>query len=256
MLRRKFYRASLFGYCVLFITIQEPAKKLRLDNTVLIQTEATISKEMAISNALPISLNENAVSFVKTYLKQYHLTLVVAKKRSENVFPIMDSVFAMYNLPVQLKYLAVVESDLEISVKSQTGAAGIWQFMPLAARTLGLKTANDCDERYQVYKSTEAAARYLKQLHDEFGNWLLAIAAYNAGSGRIHRAIKQAGSYDFWQIQSYLPLETRNHVKRFIGVHYYFEEHGSITTMTKSEAQQYQRECLNSSILTRLRTRL
>ena len=98
---------------------------------------------------------------------------------------------------------------------------------------------NGCDDRYRVYKSTVGAARYLKQLHDEFGDWLLAIAAYNAGAGRIHHAMKMAHSRDFWLIQNYLPLETRNHVKRFIGVHYYFEGQGSVATMTKAEVQQY-----------------
>lgn len=239
MLRQKLYRASLFGYCVLFITIQQPARELRLSNHAFNESGKAISKESEINNAQTVALNVNAVSFVKKYLKEYHLTLVTAKKRSGSVFPIMDAVFEKYNLPVQLKYLAVVESDLETDVKSDVGAAGIWQLMPLAAKTLGLKMTNGCDERYRVYKSTVGAARYLKQLHDEFGDWLLAIAAYNAGAGRIHHAMKMAHSRDFWLIQNYLPLETRNHVKRFIGVHYYFEGQGSVATMTKAEVQQY-----------------
>ncbi|HWC52389.1 MAG TPA: lytic transglycosylase domain-containing protein, partial [Chitinophagaceae bacterium] len=143
---------------------------------------------------------------------------------------------------VELKYLAVVESYLATTVKSQSGAAGIWQLMPASAKILGLNKTTINDERLQVSRSSVAAAKYLKQLYDEFGDWLLAIAAYNAGSGRIHRAIKQAGSSDFWLLQNYLPAETRNHVKRFIGVHYFFEGQGSIATLTKKETDRYMQQ--------------
>ena len=225
--------------CALLITIQNPAKGIWVNDTTVIQTGSAISEKPIILNAPSIGLNINAASFVKTYLKKSNLTLVAAKKRGGTVFPIMDSVFTMYDLPAQLKYLAVVESNLKISVRSQLGAAGMWQLMPSAAKTFGLKAGKDYDERFHVYKSTVAAARYLKQLYDEFGDWLLAIAAYNAGSGRLHRAIRQAGSHDFWRLQNFLPGETRNHVKKYISVHYYFEKQGSITTMTKAETQQY-----------------
>jgi membrane-bound lytic murein transglycosylase D len=236
MFRQNFFRTGVLGIFLLFITIQGPAK------VALSKKEASVSKGLEINDALPIGLNKNVTSFVNHYLKQYHLALVVAKKRSGTIFPVIDSVFKLYDLPVELKYLAVVESYLATTVKSQSGAAGIWQLMPTSAKILGLNKTTINDERLQVSRSSVAAAKYLKQLYDEFGDWLLAIAAYNAGSGRIHRAIKQAGCSDFWLLQNYLPTETRNHVKRFIGVHYFFEGQGSIATLTKKETDRYMRQ--------------
>lgn len=227
--------------CLFFVIIKTPSQDIRLNylnDTALIQN-GTISEEPVLAISATIGLNKKADAFVKKYLKEYDRTLVVAKKRSESVFTIMDSVFTKFDLPVELKYMAVVESNLKTSVRSQAGASGIWQFMPLTAKTLGLKTTNKYDERLHVYKSTVAAARYMKQLYAEFGDWLLAVAAYNAGSGRVHQAIRHAGNRDFWQLQSFLPAETRNHIKRFIGVHYYFEGKGSLVTLTKAETLQH-----------------
>jgi membrane-bound lytic murein transglycosylase D len=241
MLKRKLYRTGLLGYCLLFITTKNPAQELRLSDTAIAQKDSTISADPVFNNTPAISLNKKAAAFVKTYLKAYNSTLIMVKERSESYFAIMDSVFTMYDLPVELKYMAVVESNLKTTARSPVGALGIWQLMPETARELGLRTRKNHDERFQVYKSTVAAARYLKQQYAEFGDWLLAIAAYNAGPGRVIRAIKQSGSHDFWRLQYSLPAETRNYVKRFIGVHYYFEGEGSVTTLTKAEAQQYRK---------------
>jgi membrane-bound lytic murein transglycosylase D len=238
MLKRKLFRTGLLGYCLLFITVENPAQKLQLADTTVIQTGTTISIDSVI-NAPAVGLNKKAAVFVKKYLKDYNLTLVVVKKKSEPYFTIMDSIFAMYDLPVELKYMAVVESNLKTNARSHVGALGIWQIMPATGRSLGLKITKKYDERLRVYKSTIAAARYMKSLYDEFGDWLLAIASYNAGSGRVHRAITQSGSRDFWRLQNFLPAETRNYVKKFIGVHYYFEGQGSVTTLTKKEVEKH-----------------
>ena len=95
------------------------------------------------------------------------------------------------------------------------------------------------DERTHFYKSTVAAAKYLKDLYGEFNDWLLVIAAYNSGPGPIYKAIKKSGSRNFWALQQYLPEESRGHVKRFIGTHYFFEGQGSLVTLTKSETARY-----------------
>src|SRR5206468_5976800 len=97
------------------------------------------------------------------------------------------------------------------------------------------------DERRNIYKSTNAAAKYLSDLYTQYGDWLLVIAAYNSGSGHVDKAIKYTGSRNFWRLQNYLPAETRGHVKRFIATHYFFESHGSITTVTKTEAAIYKK---------------
>lgn len=108
--------------------------------------------------------------------------------------------------------------------------------MPATARVLGLKVNRKVDERKNYYKSTKAAAVYLRDLYTELGDWLLVIAAYNGGTANVYRAIKKSNSRDFWQLQYYLPAESRNHVKKFIGTQYTFEGQGSVTTLTKQEA--------------------
>ncbi len=148
----------------------------------------------------------------------------------------MDKVFAKNGLPAELKYLAVVESELKSTARSGAGAVGPWQLMPATARALGLKVTKTKDERRDYVKSTHAAAKYLKSLYDEFGDWLLTIAAYNCGSGGVYDAIKKSRSRNFWELQYYLPSESRNHVKKFISTHYIFEGQGGITTLTKDEA--------------------
>jgi membrane-bound lytic murein transglycosylase D len=102
------------------------------------------------------------------------------------------------------------------------------------AKRFGLKTGR-VDERMDFYKSTTVAARLMKELYGKFGDWLLVVAAYNSGAGRVRQAIRKAGSRDFWDLQYYLPEETRNHVKKFIGTHYAFEGKGGWTTMTAAE---------------------
>jgi membrane-bound lytic murein transglycosylase D len=161
--------------------------------------------------------------FVKHYIKNNDEDLLVVKKRSEIPFTIIDSVLEQYGLPVELKYLAVIESELKPTALSRVGAKGPWQLMPGTAHVLGLKVNHHSDERTNFYKSTRAAAKYLKDLHREFGDWLLVLAAYNGGPVPVYRAIRKAHSRDFWTLQRYLPAESRNHVKKFIATAWYFE---------------------------------
>ncbi len=137
-----------------------------------------------------------------------------------------------------MKYLAVIESSLQPGQVSTAGAVGPWQIMPDEARTYGLRVGKN-DERKDFAKSTNAAAKMLSKLYDHLGDWLLVIAAYNAGEGRVRQAIRKAGSSNFWAIQNFLPAETRNHVKKFIATHYYFEGCGGVTTMTAAELKDY-----------------
>ncbi|HEY4289559.1 MAG TPA: lytic transglycosylase domain-containing protein [Puia sp.] len=168
--------------------------------------------------------------FVKHYIKNNDEDLLVVKKRSGIPFTIIDSVLDHYGLPVELKYLAVIESELKPTALSRVGAKGPWQLMPGTAHELGLKVNHRSDERTSFYKSTSAAAKYLKDLHREFGDWLLVLAAYNGGPVPVYRAIRKAHSRDFWTLQRYLPAESRNHVKRFIATAYYFERNNRTKT--------------------------
>lgn len=206
---------------------------------------------MAAKPAATISLNKHVSGFVKTYVKREEEFLVKMKGKSGRFFESMEAVFLQYNLPPQLKYLAVVESGLDPKAHSAAGARGLWQLMPVTAQELGLKVAGKTDERLYTHRSTVAAAKYLKELHAVFGDWLLALAAYNSGPGPVLNAIKKAGSKNFWALQRYLPAESRGHVKRFIGVHFFFEGQGSVATQTKAEAKAWQERFCGSELAAR-----
>jgi hypothetical protein len=160
--------------------------------------------------------------FVDAYIKSNNESLAMIRQRSKRPFTIIDSVLGYYDLPVELRYLAVIESELKITAVSRVGARGPWQLMAVTARDLGLKVNGRSDERTNYYKSTKAAALYLRDLHREFGDWLLVLAAYNAGPVPVNRAIHLAHSRNFWALQRFLPAESRGHVKRFIATAWYF----------------------------------
>ncbi len=182
------------------------------------------------------------MSYTKKYIRKSKDCLVSVKKRSQVPFCIIDSVFTRYGLPVELKYLAVIESELKTSALSHVGARGPWQLMPGTAHVLGLKVNRHCDERSNYYKSTIAAAKYLRDLYALFDDWLLVLAAYNGGPKPVYTAIHRSGSRNFWVLQKYLPAESREHVKKFIATHYYFEGRGSETTITKAENAEFKKK--------------
>ncbi len=177
------------------------------------------------SPALPYSnqINPNAEFFMRDYLHVHEKQLIKLKSFAIPYFDLIDNIFAQYGIPAELKYLAVIESSLKTNATSWVGAAGPWQFMPETANRYGLIVKNGNDQRRDYYKSTHAAARMLLSLYQELDDWLLVIAAYNGGLGRVNNAIKKTGSRDFWQLQYHLPLESRNHVKKFIATHYVME---------------------------------
>jgi membrane-bound lytic murein transglycosylase D len=161
--------------------------------------------------------------FINSYIKENDESLAMIRQRSKRPFTIIDSVLGCYDLPVELRYLAVIESELKTTAVSRVGARGPWQLMAVTARDLGLKVNGRSDERTNYYKSTKAAALYLRDLHREFGDWLLVLAAYNAGPVPVNRAIHLAHSRNFWALQRYLPAESRQHVKRFLATAWYFD---------------------------------
>ena len=146
----------------------------------------------------------------------------------------MDSIFDQYGLPGELKYLAVIESELRSTALSRVGARGPWQLMAVTARDLGLKVNSRSDERTSMSKSTKAAALYLRDLHNQFKDWLLVLAAYNAGPLPVMRAIHRSHSTNFWALERYLPAETRQHVKRFIATAYYFNTFDTVEPLIQA----------------------
>jgi|GEM_PF-773096 len=208
-----------------------------LDSNSFFRTGTALLPEELSLPAYPA--NKLRETYVQEYLLRNGYELEKIRQRSGQYFDVMDSVFTRMGLPIELRYLAVVESGLKSKVVSSVGARGIWQLMPVTARTFKLKVTAGYDERTHLYKSTLAAATYLKSLHAKFGDWLLAIAAYNSGPGPVLKAIRLSGSRNFWKLQQLLPAETRAHVKKFIGTHYFFEGEGGITTLTKAETLLY-----------------
>jgi membrane-bound lytic murein transglycosylase D len=194
----------------------------------------------AAENAVPMDngrfpLNANARVFVNNYISKNKEVLQAVQQRSRLPFKLIDAIFTRYGLPKEIKYLAVIESELKPEALSAVGARGPWQLMPETAQLLGLTINTGQDDRIQYYKSTVAAAKYLRDLYSEFGDWLLVVAAYNGGASQVYRAIHKAGSRSFWDLQYFLPAESRLHVKKFIATHYYFEGQGSAATLTRAE---------------------
>jgi len=187
-----------------------------------------------------VQLNPRAISFVQDYMDKHNHQLEQMKGWGRPYFDMMAGILTSYRIPAELKYLAVIESNLRSYAVSWAGAVGPWQFMPGTARRMGLKVRYSLDERTDYYKSTHAAAKYLSELYSVYGDWLLVIAAYNGGTGNVNAAIRKSHSRDFWVLQNYLPTESRNHVKKFIATHYIMEGNGGITTVTKNEANEMQ----------------
>lgn len=181
-------------------------------------------------------LNPRAVSFVQEYIRKQGKELEKMKFWGKPYFDLYDNVLALYGIPKEMKYLSVIESHLNSGLVSWAGAVGPWQLMDYEARRFGLQTRG-VEERTDYYKSTHVAAKLMKELYGDFGDWLLVVAAYNGGPGRVRQAMRKSGSRDFWDLQYYLPEETRNHVKKFIATHYVFEGSGGWTTMTANETQ-------------------
>ena len=182
-------------------------------------------KNFSYNSTMPYSsqVNPYAETYMQDYLLAHGSYLQKLKSSATLKFNFIDNIFAGYGLPKELKYLAVIESDLNANAMSWVGARGPWQFMSYTAKDYGLLVNGFIDERTDYFKSTNAAARYLLTLYKDLKDWLLVIAAYNGGPGRVYSAIRQSGSRNFWALQYYLPEESRNHVKKFIATHYIME---------------------------------
>jgi peptidoglycan lytic transglycosylase D len=166
------------------------------------------------------NINSYVAGFITNYYKDNTKHFQIIQSRSEPYFTLIDKVFQQYGIPKEMRYLAVIESGLNTNAVSRVGAVGAWQFMAGTARLLGLHVSRSHDDRRNLYKSTTAAAKYLSQLHSMLNDWLLVVAAYDCGPGGVLRAIKQSGSTNFFQLQDYLPSESKGHVLKFLATAY------------------------------------
>ena len=169
---------------------------------------------------MDLSYNEKVQPFIDNYLGRNRALIERMQGLKNMYFPLFEQKLDKYNLPIEFKYLAIVESALNPKAKSPSGATGLWQFMYLTGKQYELQVTSYMDERQDPYKSTEAACKYFVKLYDMFGDWNLVLAAYNGGPGYLQRKINSVGSYDFWELHPYLRKETRNYIPTFIAINY------------------------------------
>ena len=149
--------------------------------------------------------------------------------RAPHYFPVFEHYLEMYDVPAALKYLPIVETKLVSKAYSGAGAAGLWQFIPPTARLYDLKINSQVDERLDLYRSSEAAAKMLALLYKKYKSWPLVLAAYNCGPVRVNQAIKQAGCRNYWELSTFLPKETQDYIPRYIAAAYianFYADHG------------------------------
>ncbi len=173
--------------------------------------------------------NDVVRRYIDHYSGKMRRTVSIMLGAGNFYMPVFEEALESYQLPLELKYLPIIESAMNPKATSKMGAAGLWQFMITTGKQYGLEVTSLIDERRDPVKASYAAARYLKELYDIFGDWTLVIAAYNCGPNNINKAIKRAGGVkNYWNIYPYLPEETRGYVPAFIAVNYvmnYYCEH-------------------------------
>ena len=187
-----------------------------------------------IQQTIPLTYNEKVHSFISYFaIKDREYTKLMLR-RKDMYFPLFEKYMKQYNIPEELKYLSIIESGLLPKVVSRARAVGLWQFMSGTGRYFGLYSDWYMDDRMNPEKSTEAACRYLSQLHSIFGDWQLALAAYNSGPGTVRKAIRKSGyKKTFWEIYPFLPRETRAYVPQYIAITYvmnYADKHNFYET--------------------------
>lgn len=188
-----------------------------------------------MNSYITLPFNETVKSYMVLYSEKLRTKMTQMLTLSDYYFPIFEEVFDRYDMPLELKYMSVIESSLNPVARSRAGALGIWQFMYQTGKLYGLKINSFVDERLDVEKAADAAARYLLDAYHTFQDWNLAICAYNCGSGNVLKAIRRSGSKQFWDLYPYLPRETRGYVPAFVGAMYAFtyqKEYGLVKSET------------------------
>lgn len=179
-----------------------------------------IKKIEEMNSFIPIPYNRTVRNYIILYTEKMPEFSEQILGLSQYYLPIFEEILDQYNLPKELKVMAIIESGLSPVARSRANAKGIWQFMFRTALQYDLKITSFVDERYDPIKATHAAAKYLSDAYTIFGDWALAISSYNCGAGNVNKAIRRAGSREFWDIYPYLPRETRGYVPAFVGALY------------------------------------
>lgn len=201
--------------------------KLEDDTTKYDNNDSLIFKRLCdIHTPIQVAYNDKVKRFIELYSVQRQRSSSVILGLAQYYFPWMKAVFDKYDLPEELVYITIIESALNPTAVSRAGATGIWQFMYGTGKLYGLEVNSYVDDRRDPYKATEAAARHFRDLYNIFGDWGLAISAYNCGAGNVRKAIQRSGGKtDFWGVYPYLPRETQNYFPAFIGAMYMMTYH-------------------------------
>lgn len=201
------------------------------DSVPQVSDEEIIHRIQKLDEKSPFDFlaNDVAIAMTKVYVKKRYRLTSRMLGLSQLYFPLFEQKLSAYHLPMELKYLPIVESALNPKATSRSGAGGLWQFMPATGKGYGLEIGSFIDQRNDPYLATEAACKYLSKLYAIYGDWSLSLAAYNAGQGTVTKAIRRSGGKkDYWSIRPFLPKETQNYVPAFIAVNYimnYASEH-------------------------------
>jgi len=201
--------------------------KLTDDTTKYDNNDSLIYKRLsAIETPIQVAYNDKVKRFIELYSVQRQRSSSVILGLAQYYYPWMKAIFDKYDLPEELVYITIIESALNPTAVSPAGATGIWQFMYGTGKLYGLEVTSYVDDRRDPYKATDAAARHFRDLYNIFGDWGLAISAYNCGAGNVRKAIQRSGGKtDFWSVCNYLPRETQNYFPAFIGAMYMMTYH-------------------------------
>ena len=199
-----------------------------------------------------LDCNDITLGMIRFFVKNRRGFAKIVLGRSKLYFDLYEDALAKHDMPIELKYLSVIESGLRPQVKSPAGALGLWQFMYGTGKMYGLVENSYIDERMDPVKATDAACKFLKKLHGIYGDWNLALAAYNAGPGNVNKAIRRSGGKrTYWEVRPYLPRETQGYVPNFIAATYlltYFSEHNIKPAKNKVHFYQLDTVCLTKGV--------
>ncbi|WP_428657119.1 transglycosylase SLT domain-containing protein [Runella sp.] len=210
-------------------TVEEQLLQVEVmaDSTV---PEMVIRERLAkLQNEIPLRYHKVTHQFVEYFIYRKPSFVKKMLEQMNLFFPLYEQTLEKYGMPRELKFLSLIESGLNPRIISYAGAGGLWQFMPATGREYGMHQDDYIDERFDPVKSTDAACRYLKRLYNAFGDWEMALAAYNVGPGNVKRAMRRSGSSTFWGIYNFLPKQTRHYVPQFVAITYmmhYHADHG------------------------------
>jgi membrane-bound lytic murein transglycosylase D len=214
----------------LYNNITDDIKNINIDEKVDYELPTALLKErlaaMDAKSPFNIEYNQGLENIIKSFLKNRKKSFERLMAISEYYFPLFEEALAKQNVPLEIKYLAVVESALNPKAVSKVGATGLWQFMYQTGKQYGLKIDSYIDERSDVLKASESAAQYMSNMYKIFGDWDLVLASYNSGPGNVSKAIRRSGGQqNYWNIRKNLPKETQGYVPAFLATMYIYEYH-------------------------------